>query len=290
MTPPRVLFVGRATFDVAYSLDQFPAEDTKVFARAMRFAPGGPATNAAITHALLGGQAVLMTAVGSGAWAAPVREELTRLGIDLIDLAGGTCYEFPFTTVLVNEAGATRTVVNPPQSELELKRIEAWDPAWGEAPRLVLTDGFHLNETMPLLRACRAEGAQLCLDGGSRKPGTEELASLLSVAICSERFRIAQGGADPGESMEWLAEQGVSRIAITHGARPILGWDEGRKFEIEIAAIDAVDTLGAGDVLHGAFCYYFSEMGEFEPALRLAADIATRSCCQLGIRGWVTTR
>ena len=116
MTSPRVMFVGRATLDVIYSLDHFPSEDTKVFARAVHVAPGGPATNAAITHAQLGGSAVLMTAVGGGPWAAPVRDELRALGIELIDLAAGTAHEAPLTTVLVNEAGATRTIVNPPRS------------------------------------------------------------------------------------------------------------------------------------------------------------------------------
>ncbi len=115
MTSHRVLFAGRTTLDVMYSLDQFPAEDTKVFARAMRAAPGGPATNAAITHALLGGRAVLMAAIGTGPWAAGVRGELDRLEIDVIDLAAGTAYETPLTTVLVNEQGATRTIVNPPR-------------------------------------------------------------------------------------------------------------------------------------------------------------------------------
>ena len=65
MIPPRVLFIGRATLDVLYSLDQFPAPDTKTFAQAMHAAPGGPATNAAITHSLLGGSAILMTPFGA---------------------------------------------------------------------------------------------------------------------------------------------------------------------------------------------------------------------------------
>jgi sugar/nucleoside kinase (ribokinase family) len=79
----------------------------------------------------------------------------------------------------------------------------------------------------------------------------------------------------------------VPHIAITRGAKPILGWDRGRRFEIGIEKVDAVDTLGAGDVLHGAFCYHFARTGEFEPTLRLAAQIATQSCRGLGIRGWV---
>ena len=87
--------------------------------------------------------------------------------------------------------------------------------------------------------------------------------------------------------MEWLTEQGVAQVAITLGAKPILGWDRGRRFEIEIAAMDAVDTLGAGDVLHGAFCYHLARTGEFELSLRSASEIATRSCRGSGIRSWV---
>ena len=285
--PPLILFAGRATLDVIYSLDHFPSEDTKSFARAMHVAPGGPATNAAITHTLLGGRSVLMTALGGGPWAAAVRDDLQRLGIDLIDLAANTPhYQTPVTTVIVNEAQATRTIVNPPQPRLELSRPEVWNPEWGDAPALVLTDGFLLDEVLPLLRSFRAAGALIVLDGGSWKKGTEELASLLSVAICSERFALPGAPSDPHATIGWFAEKGVPHIAVTRGEKSILGSDRGRRFEIPIATIDAVDTTGAGDVLHGAFCYWFSRDGDFEQALRLAADIATRSCEDLGIRRW----
>jgi sugar/nucleoside kinase (ribokinase family) len=286
MTLPRALFVGRTTFDVVYALDQFPAEDTKVFAKSLRATPGGPATNAAITHALLGGKAILMSAVGAGPWSIPVRAELERLNIDIIDLARETSYETPLTTVLLNAARSTRTIVNPPQVAVGLKCPTAWDSAWGEMPGLMLTDGFHLAETLKLLAECRDAGATLCLDGGSWKHGTEELAGLLTVAICSERFAVPDRLSQTDATIAWFAEKGVPHVAVTRGEKPIVGWDRGRRFEIEIAAIDAVDTLGAGDVLHGAFCYYFARVREFEPALRLAAEVATRSCRGMGIRAW----
>ncbi len=287
MSSSRVLFIGRLTLDVVYSLDHFPAEDTKTFARAMRVAPGGPATNAAITHALLGGKAPLMTAIGGGPWAVGVREDLQQMGIDLIDLAAGTSYQTPLTTVLVNERGGTRTIVNQPQPKAALTPVETWNPEWGATPGLVLTDGFHLSETLPLLRSLRAAGAKICLDGGSWKPGTEELAPLLTVAICSERLAVPGRPPDPDAALAWFADTGVPFAAITRGPRPILASDRGRRFEIEIEKIQAVDTLGAGDVLHGAFCHAFSQTCEFEPALRTAAQIATRSCRGLGILGWM---
>jgi sugar/nucleoside kinase (ribokinase family) len=282
---PRVLFIGRATLDVVYYLDSFPAEDTKTFARMMRAAPGGPATNAAITHALLGGHAVLMTAMGGGPWSAPVRKELDRLGIGLIDLAAGAAYETPLTTVLVNEAGATRTIVNPPHSSVSIPPLENWNAQWGAVPDLVLTDGFHLTETLPLIGNLHGQRVPICLDGGSWKPGTDVLAPLLTAAICSERFMVP--GRPPDATIEWFVEMGVPCIAITRGQNPILGYDHGRRFEIEIEKIDAVDTLGAGDVLHGAFCFDFAQARGFEPALRKAARNASLSCKAHGIRQWI---
>ena len=113
------------------------------------------------------------------------------------------------------------------------------------------------------------------------------MASMLSFAICSERFAVPGKPGDPDAAIGWFKEMGVPHLAITRGANPILGWDRGRRFEIDIRKMDAVDTLGAGDVLHGAFCYHFARMGEFEPALRMASEVATRSCRTIGIRGWM---
>ena len=286
MIPPRVLFIGRATLDVLYSLDQFPAHDTKTFAQAMRAAPGGPATNAAITHALLGGSPVLMTALGGGPWASVVRADLEKLGIEFIDLAEATRYETPLTVVLVDQSKATRTIINPPQSSVTLNSPVKWDTAWGEIPRLALTDGFHLKETLPLLRRLHADGTKICLDGGSWKAGTEELAPLVNVAICSERFAVPGEQPNAESTIAWFAEFGVSQIAVTHGPNPILGRDRNRPFAIEVGKVDAVDTTGAGDVLHGAFCFHFAQTGDFELALKQAGDIATRSCMALGVRAW----
>jgi sugar/nucleoside kinase (ribokinase family) len=162
--PPRVLFVGRSTYDVLYRLDHLPAEDSKVFAREFYAAPGGPALNAALTHALLGGHALLVSAVGGGRWAAAVREQLQRRGVELLDLGAGTAYETPLSTTLLNAATGSRTIINPPASSVRLPRL-AWGwgravPAsWGAIPPVVLCDGFFLEEASALLTPCRDAGA-----------------------------------------------------------------------------------------------------------------------------------
>jgi sugar/nucleoside kinase (ribokinase family) len=297
MPPPRALFVGRSTLDALYRLDCLPEEDTKVYARAFHAAPGGPALNAAITHSLLGGEAMLVSAVGRGPWAAVVRAELARHGIALLDLAAGTDYETPLVTALLADSSGSRTAVNPPLAQTKLQCLSgSWEAASGVLPGgpppVILSDGFHLAETLPFLAACRAAGSVLCLDGGSWKPGTSELAPLLTVAICSERFQIPGLGDDPASIFAWFAARGVPSVALTRGAKPILGWEKrsgwerGRRFEIEVEKVAAADTLGAGDVLHGAFCYFYARQPEFEPALRRASRIATLSCQSLGTQAW----
>lgn len=289
MSEPRVLFSGRTTLDVLYRLDNLPEEDTKVYASALQAQPGGPALNAALTHALLGGESILISAVGSGPWAAQVRAELDRHGVRLIDLAHGTAYETPLCTVLVNTAKSTRTIVNPPISQVPLRCLAgAWKAEapqeWETAPSVVLTDGFFFAETAAFLAARRREGAVICLDGGSWKPGTDELAGMLSVAICSERFAVPGLAHTADAIFGWFAAKGVPYVAITRGARSILASDRERRFEIEVMPVESADTLGAGDVLHGAFCHFLAAGDDFETALRKASEIATRSCRAFGIQ------
>jgi sugar/nucleoside kinase (ribokinase family) len=296
MNSPRVLFIGRSTLDALYRLDRLPAEDTKVFARDFHAVSGGPALNSAITHTLLGGEAMLVSAVGGGPWAAVVRAELARHRIALLDLAAGTDYETPLCTVLLNTATGSRSVVNPPISDVSLPLLAGtWQQAlpadWAPLPPVILADGFHLDLALPFLADCKAAGSAICLDGGSWKAGTVEVAPLLTAAICSERFAVPGEAATPEALFAWFAAQGVPHIALTRGARSILGWerggwDRGRRFEIEVAEIDAADTLGAGDVLHGAFAHFFSSGDGFEGALRHASEIATLSCKSLGTQAW----
>ena len=58
------IFVGLSTIDVVYGVDEFPAANTKVAAHSQEVFVGGPATNAAVTFAQLGGEPALVTAVG----------------------------------------------------------------------------------------------------------------------------------------------------------------------------------------------------------------------------------
>ena len=61
---PVGVFVGLATLDVIHRIAKAPAVNQKITSTAQFVAAGGPAANAAVTFAALGGDAILVTALG----------------------------------------------------------------------------------------------------------------------------------------------------------------------------------------------------------------------------------
>lgn len=61
---------------------------------------------------------------------------------------------------------------------------------------------------------------------------------------------------------------------------------------VEVPAVRVADTLGAGDVLHGALAHRLATAGpltseRFTEALRAAAVVASRACASFGTRAWM---
>lgn len=77
-------------------------------------------------------------------------------------------------------------------------------------------------------------------------------------------------------------------MAITRGAAPIIYLDNRKRGKIPVERVRPTDTLGAGDIFHGAFCYQASQRGQsFRDSLGFAARVATFSCLHLGTRLWM---
>ncbi len=105
----RGIFVGLTTFDVVHYVERFPRADEKIEAVERWMGAGGPAANAAAAFAALGGQATLVTAIGGGEFATPAVDDLSKLGVDVIDVADGG--SLPMSSAVVDGAGR-RTVVS----------------------------------------------------------------------------------------------------------------------------------------------------------------------------------
>src|SRR3546814_15623512 len=78
---PVGVFVGLATLDVIHRIAKAPAVNEKITSTAQFVAAGGPAANAAVTFAALGGDATLVTALGDAPVADLIRADIAGPGV-----------------------------------------------------------------------------------------------------------------------------------------------------------------------------------------------------------------
>ena len=276
--------MGLSTVDVVYSAEEFPSANSKIVAHSQAVFAGGPATNAAITFGHLGGKSTLVTAVGRHPLTSVIIGELRRHSVQLIDLNPDFDQAPVISCVTVNRNGE-RNVVSANATRVTAQPAQVSEAILEEAS-VVLVDGHYMQACQVWSKAARSRGIQVVLDGGSWKAGTEELLKTADTAICSADF-MPPGCLTEDDVLKSLLNRGVTNIAITKGAEPIRFISDGSSGIVPVPQIRLVDTMGAGDILHGAFCYFASNGNVFEEALRSAARVASKSCRFHGTRGWM---
>jgi sugar/nucleoside kinase (ribokinase family) len=278
------IFVGLATVDVVYDVDEFPRANSKITARSQGIFAGGPATNAAIAFSHLGGSPVLVTVVGQHVLADVIRDEIKRYDIQLIDLNAAFDKPPAISSVCVNRVGERNVVsanagrISAPPAQIDVVTLAG--------ASFVLVDGHYPEASRVWSRAARERGISVVFDGGSWKDGTDELLKNVDTAICSADF-LPPGCCNDQDVIEYLKGRGVANVAITKGAGPIRFVSGASDGHVPVPRVNAVDTMGAGDIFHGAYCYYASIGCGFPQALSEAARVAAESCRSHGTREWM---
>jgi len=245
---------------------------------------GGPATNAAATAQVLGTPTRLVTATGSGALTSFAATQLGALGIDVVDLLANQAGNPPVSTVLVTQSTGDRAVVSANavavRPDLPLSGREL------DSAALLLVDGHHMDAAARLAAEARARGIAVLFDGGSWKAGTEALLAQVDVAVVSRDFAVPVGG----DVLDYLAAKGCWAAAQTAGQGSIRVLLNGAHHTVAVPPVAGlIDTLGAGDVLHGALAHRMTHdpsPAAFLTNLAYAAKVATASCAYAGAHGW----
>jgi sugar/nucleoside kinase (ribokinase family) len=277
---PIALFVGLTTWDLIYRAEAPPGNNQKIVASDFVAAAGGPATNAAIAFQHLGGQALLMSGLGKSAIAPLIRDELTSLGLQHYDLFPNSTTLPPLSSIVVTESTGDRAVVclNATKTQAASDLPEGFLASL--TVDIILLDGHQIEVGCAIASAAKQLGIPVVLDGGSWKPGLEKLLPWIDYAICSANFH-----PPVGETIDYLKTM-VGAIAITRGNQPI-DYFHNHRGTIAVPAIAPVDTLGAGDIFHGAFCSAIVAHNGFVESLAIAAQIAAHSCQYFGTREWM---
>jgi len=281
---PLGLFVGAATLDLHYLVGETRSRNSKGPAERFGIYAGGPAANAAVTFAHLGGAARLYSEVGSHGLGRIIGEDLSSRGVEVIDLIASTVSLPMVSSIFSFEESGDRMSVSSHYADTG---IAAGLP--GPLPQeaaILLVDGFLRGPCCDAATRANAVGIPVVLDAGSWKEGLDAILPLVDVAVCSADFH-PPGTSTSDEALDVLQEAGIDRVAVSRGGAPLLYREGSITGEVPVPTGPVVDTLGAGDVLHGAFCWFLARGLPFREALSEAAAVATRSCGSFGTRSWM---
>src|SRR5262249_48223709 len=124
----------------------------------------------------------------------------------------------------------------------------------------VVADNRFPEFVRPICVAARARGLTVVLDADRPTQMSDELFRIAThVVFSSECLRATTGLDDLGAALAAIAGTTPSFLAVTQGPRDVL-WREGATLrQSPVFAVEAIDTLGAGDVFHGAFALALAE-------------------------------
>jgi sugar/nucleoside kinase (ribokinase family) len=286
-TAPVGLFVGLATLDVVHRITRAPAANQKITATAQFVAAGGPAANAAVTFAALGGDAILLTALGVDPVADLIRSDLAACGVTVVDAAAGSRTAVPVSAVSVVESTGDRSVVS-----LDAVSSDASPP--GELGDLVaaadvlLVDGHHPLIASAAVRHAATRGITVVVDAGRWKPVMSDILPYTTDMVCSNDFRIP-GTDDAAATAASLVREGIRTVVTTHGGDPVDWWADGESGSVPVEPVVVVDTLGAGDAFHGAYCLFSTQVdGGVGERIECSARVAALRCSVAGPRAWLS--
>jgi sulfofructose kinase len=276
----KVLCVGIATLDYVYAVEGIPRRGEKYRAHDLVIVGGGTAATAAYAIARLGGAAMLATRLGDDAIGQEIVAELEAAGVDCSLARRLPDLRSPSSAVLVDPEGERLVTC---YADMRTPDDASWlPPRLPEGTNAVLADVAWVTGATRLLAAAREDGVPSLIDGDRVVDDRSYFDMATHVAYSAATVHALTGIDDPRAGLATLAATARNWLCVTDGARGIWFTADGAIAHEPAYAVAAVDTLGAGDVFHGALALALGEGMAERAAVRFANAAAALKCLSFG--------
>ena len=283
-----VVGVGLNATDTLLFVSRFPAYAGKVPFDEEVMAPGGQVASALVTCACLGLRTKYIGAIGDDERGRIQAESLRCAGINLDDAQFRKNCANQSAYIIVDRSTGERTVFWRRDECLRISP-EQIHPEQISCARMVHTDGHDTLAVARAARIARSLGIPVSMDVDTIYRGFDQVLPNVDYLIGSSEFPAAWTGQhDPFQALETIQnEYGMKVAAMTLGADGALAREGGRFFYSPGYVVNCVDTTGAGDVFHGAFCYAVLQGMTIRDALDFSNAMAALNCGAVGARGGI---
>lgn len=281
---PRILCIGMPVRDLIFRVNDLPARGNKKRATHFNELSGGNALNAGIAITRLGGRVLMSGPMGDAneKASAHIFDDMAREGIDGSGMVRMPGMVTPISNIMIDPTGERTIVtyrdpalwkVTLPDHDMLLKDCDA-----------ILTENRCAEFVTDICVEARNRDIPVILDADHIMSLREGLLVASShIIFSSEALHSTAGLTDDTEALRKIAELTPCFLAVTNGAQGMLWLDDQRHpHHMPSFPVHTVDTLGAGDVFHGAFALAIAEGQQLQAAMRFASAAAALKCTRFG--------
>lgn len=285
-----VITLGVAVQDFVFSVDGIPSEPRKYRANDLEVIGGGCAATAAVAIARLGGDSQLISRLGDDITADVIIGELEADGVRCDGVKRFPGYKSPLSAIMVDQTGERlimgyRDLAIPGDPDFVAEHFSGADAA--------LADSRWAPGAVRLFELAAEKNIPSILDG-EMPFGVQEREAVILATHPVFSAQGLQDYADETDLLTGLLAANALRngrwTAVTDGPEGVYVAIDGQLSRLPGHNINVIDTLGAGDVWHGAFALALAEGKSDEQAMIFASGAAALKCMQFGGRKGTPSR
>jgi sulfofructose kinase len=285
-----VVGVGLNATDTVLVVPRMPAYGGKGPFVQELMSPGGQVASALVACARLGLRCKYIGSIGDDERGRIQWDSLQGTGVNLdhVQLRKGCANQSAY--IIIDQTTGERTVF---WSRPDCLRIEPEEitPEQITCAKLLHIDGHDTRAVAHAARIARQHGIPVTVDVDTIYKGFEQVLPNVDYLITSSEFPTNwTGESDPCRALTLMQETfGMKVAAMTLGAHGSLALCDGRFHYSPAFVVNCIDTTGAGDIFHGAFCYAVVRGYELPDALEFSNAMAALNCTAMGARGGIAT-
>ncbi len=283
-TPPKIFCIGMPVRDLVFRVDDLPARGMKKRATHYSEFSGGNALNAGVAIVRLGGRVMMSGPMGDikEKASAHIFDDMAQEGIDGSGMVHMPGLVTPISNIMIDPSGE-RTIVTYRDPALWKVKLPSADILLEDCDA-ILTENRCAEFVTDICVEARRRDIPVVIDADHIMSLREGLLVASShIIFSSEALHATAGSANDVEALRKIAELTPTFLAVTNGAQGMTWLDEQRQpHHMPSFPVHTVDTLGAGDVFHGAFALAVAEQQPLEAAMRFASAAAALKCTRFG--------
>ncbi len=285
----KVIVVGSYNVDMTITTDVFPKAGETVIGNKLSYGHGGKGANQAVAAARAGAQTSLWAKVGDDQYGEQALDALTLEGISTQNIQKTQGTPTGMAAITVNGRGENSiVVVSGANWQLSAEDIEKDCDILTDADVLLTQLETPIESVSAAISCARKAGLTVILNPAPAQilpvdllrnidiitPNRIEAEMLTGITITDDNSLL--------KAAEMLHAHGISIVLITLGTQGVFVSHQGGSKLIPAIKVEAVDTVGAGDVFNGVLAAHYSDIDAIDEVVSLAIIAAGLSVTRTG--------